>query len=34
MEKLKILLIGAGGVGIYFCGRLAQGGEAEGFQGR
>ena len=29
MEKLKVLLIGAGGVGIYFCGRLAQGGEAE-----
>ena len=29
MEKLKVLLIGAGGVGVYFCGRLAQGGEAE-----
>ena len=29
MKKLKVLLIGAGGVGIYFCGRLAQGGKAE-----
>ena len=29
MEKLKVLLIGAGGVGVYFCGRLAQGGGAE-----
>ena len=29
MKKLNVLLIGAGGVGVYFCGRLAQGGGAE-----